>query len=282
MTRRALLLVPLLALAGCPKLGALGDALDKYKPTVSFKNFRLENISFDGADVDFVFEVNNPNPIDVAFSSFSYDLDLAGSRFFSGVQPKGLKLEAEGKSKLVVPVSVGFAELLETATNIKGQDNVPYLFSGKLGFNTPLGELLLPIEQAGDFPVLRAPKVKFGELRVAELQVLQNRALLELDLELSHEQGSNLSFQDFDYKLLLDGSRVATGVVPRLATVAAGESKTVTLPIELNLLELGSGVVSAIKDRSDIDVGLKAGLGVDTPFGLVPWELDKSRSLSLR
>ncbi|MCB9744366.1 MAG: LEA type 2 family protein [Alphaproteobacteria bacterium] len=282
MTRRALLLVPLLALAGCPKLGALGDALDKYKPSVEFQKMRTDAVNFEGADVTFVFKVTNPNPLDVNFSSFDYDLDLAGKSFISGVQPKGLKLEAEGDSKLKVPVTVLFRDLFELAQDIQGQDAVPYKIAGALGFNTPLGELKIPVEHAGDFPVLKVPKVKFGAFRVESIQLAQNRAALALDLELSHEQGSNLGFKDFNYNINFDGREVATGLVPALATVGAGASKTVTLPIELNLLELGSSLVSAIKDRSNIQVGLNAALNVDTPYGLVPWEISKAKSLNLQ
>ncbi|MCB9761326.1 MAG: LEA type 2 family protein [Alphaproteobacteria bacterium] len=289
MTRRALpalpaLLAPLLLLplAGCPKLGALGDALAKYRPTVDFKEFKLRDISFDRADVDFTFEVRNPNPLEVNFSSFSYNLDLANHPFFDGVNPKGLHLEAKGLSELTVPVSVTFVDLLKTAGDIQGEDTVPYTFAGDFGFNTPLGELKIPFSKSGDFPVLRAPRLKLSKLRLDNFNLADQSARIELDLNLSHDQGSNLSFENFDYGLTLDGRSVATGRLRQLATVSAGQEKTVTLPVNLSLVDLGAALVNTLRNKSPVQVGLTASTDVGTPFGSVPWSLERSKRLSFQ
>lgn len=279
MNRAALALLPLLTLAGCPKIF---KDLDKFKPTIQFKELRLREIDFNAADVDFAFNIRNPNPIKVKFSSLTYDLDLAGSKLFNGKDANGLTIGAEKTTELVLPVTVRWTDLIETAGAIRGKDEVPFVLSGTFGFNTPLGEVRIPFEREGQFPILQKPSIAFDSLKVADFNLLQQTAKLELDLDVSHEQGSSLSFADFDYTLSLDGDRVATGRVPSFATVGAGQSKKVTLPINVNLTSLGAAVVNTIRQKEEINVGLKGQMMVNTPYGQVPLDLDKSRKLQLR
>ena len=55
-----------------------------------------------------------------------------------------------------------------------------------------------------------------------------------------------------------------------------------TIPVDLNLLQAGTAIVSAIKDRDKIKVRLDADLNVDTPFGVLPLDFDKSKLLQLQ
>ena len=108
---------------------------------------------------------------------------------------------------------------------------------------------------------------------------MSQTASLALDVGVTSDQGSNISFDGFDYKVKLDGERVVTGNT-RLASI--GESGTLTVPIDLNLLQLGAGVVRAIKNKGTLDVGLDADIDVATPFGVLPLQIDKAKSLKLR
>lgn len=278
MNRAVLVLAPMLALSGCLKIF---KDLDQFKPTIKFKELRLRDIDFNAADVDFAFTIRNPNPIKVSFSSLSYDLDLAGSRFFRGKDANGLTLGAEKTSELVLPITVRWTDLIDTVGAIRGKDQIPFVFSGNFGFNTPLGEVKIPFERQGSFPMLQKPTIAFNSLNVGNLDVIHQTASLELKLDVSHEQGSPLSFADFDYDLSLDGSKVANGRVPSFATVEAGKTKTVTLPIDVNLTKLGAAAVNAIRQKEEINVGLKGDMKVNTPYGEIPLNLDKSKKLQL-
>lgn len=273
-------LMPLMFI-GCPKI--LQDLdLDQYKPTVQFKNLDVQDVNFTGADTEFVFNVRNPNPISVTLASLTYDLDLAGVNFFTGEKPKGMSLGAAADTELRIPVNVQFANLIKLTGDIKGKDNVPFGLKGNIGFNTPLGVIELPYDEGGEFPMLQKPEISFQGLRVTDLALLQNKASLGLDLNVTHKQASILNFQDFKYDMYLKGTKVGGGTIGQFATIEPNETGLVTIPIDLNLLQAGTAIVSAIKDRDQVKVRLDADLNVDTPFGILPLDIDKSKMLQLQ
>ncbi len=278
----AALLVPMLILSSCKGGQFPGLNLDQFLPKVTFKKLNVTDLDFKGLDTNFVFNVSNPNPIKVKLSSFSYDLDLAGTGFLNGDNRQGLALEARGDSKLVFPVATTFKDILSLAGDMKGKDSVPFAFTGKIGFNTPLGEVKIPYNAKGDFPVLQVPKISFKGVKVGKLNLLKQTATLDVQLGVTHKGGSKMGFQQFDYALTLGGRRVLEGLIAELATVGANEEKVISLPVTLNLLQVGATVVAAITKKSKLDVGLDANLNVATPFGVVPLHIDQTGKVQVQ
>lgn len=276
MRRLALLALPMLALSSCAKLGGLENlGLDAFMPKVSFKRVKVNELDFKQIGTDFVFAIENPNPIKVKLASFKYDLDLAGNDLIAGNQADGLELQAQGESKLVFPVSVVFADLFKLVGDMKGKDAVPFTFKGAIGFNTPLGEIKIPFQDTGDFPVIHLPKISFQAVRVGKIDLLKQSATLNVDLGVAHDGGAAIGFDGFDYALSFSGRKVAEGVLEHLATVEGGATQKVSLPVQLNLLEIGATIVDAITKKTKLDVDLGATVQVGTPFGVVPLTINE-------
>ncbi len=98
---------------------------------------------------------------------------------------------------------------------------------------------------------------------------------------LTHQQASALSFLDFDYAFKLGGKSIVKGLVRTLADVPPGQQEKVTIPINIDLMAVGSTIVSAITNRSKVDVGLDANMNVNTPFGVVPLKIANLSSLKI-
>ena len=279
--------LPLLAAVlatGCVKgtdLGALADALEEARPTVSLEDLALTALDFDGVEGDFVFAVDNPNPVSLEVSTFHYALSLNDQGFLEGTENKGIALAAGGGTQVVLPVALAFADLLEQLQVADGTDSVPYTLSGWFGVETPLGELQVPYEQAGAFPALRRPEIALSGLRLDSLDLLTQQATLAVDLDVTNPGGA-LSLADFDYDLVFEGQNVAGGGLQTLTALDAGASRTVTLPFTLNLRETATAVVTALTSGSArLDLGVAATADVGTPFGEVPWEAARDTTLSL-
>lgn len=271
-----------LTLSGCAKGGGLGGlGIEKYLPTVKFDKFNVKDLSFEKIDTVFVFDVQNNVPIKLPLGSFSWNLDLAENSFLKGDNSKGFTLEPNASSKLRIPVTAVFKDLFTAIAGLSGKDTVPFKLSGKMGFDTPLGEIKLPYQSRGDFPVLRIPKIQIAKLRVDKLDVLGHTARLALDLNVSHEQASAMQFLDFDYAFKLGGKSLVSGVIRSLADVPGGQSEVVSIPINIDLLAAGTTIVSAITNHSKMDVGLDANMNVKTPFGDVPLKIASLSSLKI-
>ena len=276
--KRALPLLVLLT--GC-------EELEPYLPTVSFQTLDVDSIDFQAAEVDFVFQVDNPNPIDVGLSSFSYDLGLEGVHLLAGDNEEGFQLEAADASELRLPVNLSWQETFETIQATRGKDNVGFGLAGHFGFDTPLGEARIPYDEEGDFPALRTPKFQFKNLRATGINLLTQTASLELDLGVDNEHGSSLFFDRFDYGIQLNGQPLASGLVNTFEVQSDTEGE-LCLPIDINLLTAGTTIVNAITNGGAVDVGLGANMDVETPFKdlqgnpvIVPLSIDEAGALNI-
>ena len=217
----------------------------------------------------------------LSLASFSYDLDLAGTDMLEGKQDEGFTLEAQGSSPLRLPVNVTFADAVSVVSGARGQDEVAFKIAGDMGFNTPIGPITIPYQEAGNFPVLRPPTFKMNKIRVAKVSLLKQTADIELDLTVTNDGAKPVGLGAFDYALHLGGTRIANGKIAELASAEAGTTP-VTLPITVQLVDLGKSVVEAITKKTPVDARLKATMQVDTPFGQLPLNIDKKAELPVK
>ena len=105
---RALLAAACLFFFSCPSIPGSQNALDRLKPflpKVTFQRLNIKKVTFKQADVDFVFDVKNPNPLQVKLSTFGYQLDFESQKVLAGNNPNGLVLAASGSSEISLPVT---------------------------------------------------------------------------------------------------------------------------------------------------------------------------------
>ena len=271
---RALLFAALLApLAAC-------EEVDPFLPTVSFSRLDVKSVTFEDVQADFVFKVNNPNPIDIKLARFDYLLAFEGVDFLDGDDPDGLELLGDADNELALPVGFTFQGLYDMVQATRGQDDIGFNLEGSFGFNTPAGVVNLPYDAGGDFPALRTPKFTPQKVRVQNLDF--SGATLALDLAVDNEHESNLIFEQFDYQLSLEGSSLASGLVDNLGTVDGATEGTLTLPFDVSFADAGAGLYDALTGGDKIDVGIGAGMDVDTPFGVIPLSIDETGKVSLQ
>ena len=271
--------------AGCPKgsggLGQVGKALKQFLPKVRFDRVKLRNINFKKADLTFLFQVDNPAPLKVALSSFSYALSLEGSALFEGDNANGVTLKPEATAPLRFPMTLKWADLSQLLKDTKGKDKLGFGLSGHMGFNTPVGEARLPYDAAGEVPALRRPRFALQDIKLTEFKPMENRARVAINLGVTNLGGSAFSFKGFDYKLKLGGNRVASGVMDILGDVAANSTQRLSLPVDLSLTGVGAGILDAFANKGKVNAQLGAGLMVGTPFGDVPLSIDKTGRVAI-
>jgi LEA14-like dessication related protein len=269
---------PLIALllSGCTKGGLpkLPD-LKELLPTVRFEKLKFDKVDFTHADATFVLAVDNPHPIGLELAELNWALSLVGSDFLDGKHGKGIDIDPKGTSKVRFPVSLQWGDLLTVAGDMKGKDEVAWGLDGDIAFDTPLGKLDVPYKLDGTMPVLHLPKVSLDALRVAKLDLLKQTATLELDVGMKSDQGTPLSIAGLNYGLKLSGTEVATGET-------RSDGSTVTLPIELKLLELGVVIVDAITKKTELKVGFDADATIGTPLGEIPLAISELATLALK
>jgi len=261
-------------LSGC-------EQLSEITPKVRFDTLDVKDISFDDVQADFVFRVENPNPIEVGLDRFSYDLELEAVSLLTGDQPEGLNLPALDAAEVRLPAKLVWAEVWDTVQAIRGEDEVDFGLGGSFGFDTQWGPLDLPYVTEGRFPALRAPKFRLGKLRVTGVDVLRGKATASLGLNVDNDHGSTLTFRDMDYRVSLRGREVATGLVPQLGAVEGATEKSVDVPVTVDLLKAGGAILDILTAGGKLEAGIDATTQVDTPFGILPLSIDETGEVTV-
>jgi LEA14-like dessication related protein len=250
MKNRALLVVALVAVTTLSGCAALQDLLKGafQRPTLTFKTARLSNASLSDATVDLVYEVNNPNSLGLDLASVDYSFFVEGKQVVAGKPRKGLKLKAGGKSELVFPANVKFADIAPVVTTFLNKDNAAFKAQGEVGIKTPIGVLKFPLSKEGTFEVPKIPKVSFQPPRIKNITL--SGATVDFPLAITNRNSFPLPVAGITGALKLAGANVGTLSTGNLGMLDSSGTKEVTLPLTINFAQAGSAAMALRSGKS--------------------------------
>jgi LEA14-like dessication related protein len=300
--------IPFLFLAtGCEVI-TQNPYLSPFLPTIKFDQLKVNSVDFQKIDTEFVFSVDNPNPVGINIEDFSYALGFSNVEWMTGDNPDGLLLNPSVASQVSLPTEIVFADLYEMVQASRGLDALPFKLDGDFGIRLDESTIVmeldtadsegsgdtiqLPYDVAGDFPALRRPTFTMEKLKITDyaLNLLQGTAHLNLDLiiDVDNEHASNLMFQRFSYDVEMGGANLITGVVDNLEEIIHGvESQETSLnrklhiPIQINAFDTVASVWSVLSAGGGLNLGFNALADVDTPFGLVELQMDENGNVDI-
>ncbi len=266
----------LFLLLGC--IGGGGSDLSAFIPTVKFNRLELTDIDFEDLSVDFVFDVHNPNPVDIPLERFSYGLDLADIEILTGDSPDGVHLRDSATSEMVLPVSLDFVGLYELVTAERGEDDLPFALRGGFGWDTDIGPVDITFDEQGDFPALRMPDIQLGQLNVTD--ITESKAGFALDVDIDNDHASTLDFANLDFKVKFAGVQVGAGTKADFGSVDGATTKKLVVPFEVDYID-AIDAIAAIASGDKLKVDLAATSDVTTPFGVVPLAIDEDGNVDV-
>lgn len=247
-------------------------------PTVKFERFDVNTVDFEHIDTDFVFRVDNPNPIGAPVDRFAYSLSMMGVEILSGDDPNGLELVAGGSSEVALPVGLDFANLWEAITATRGEDFVDFGLRGGIGVDSDIGPIDVTFDEQGSFPALRVPKVELGKLRIKAFD--GTNLDLGLDIGLDNDHESTLGFRDIAFGMKIAGVDIGTGALADEVDVDGATTEDVELPISINVFDVAEAAGQILAGQP-VRLELDLGANVDTPFGLLPLSVDETGNVEI-
>ena len=144
------------SLSGCAYVKALNQKMKT--PSVDFQNVELREATAEGIKLDFLFAVNNPNPLGAKITALTYDLKLNGSRIANGTTKEAIEVGPQGRSDVRFPFELKFRDLVSTIKTLMGaRDKVKYKLDVVVRVDTPIGDIEVKRSAVGAFAV---PKPK--------------------------------------------------------------------------------------------------------------------------
>ncbi len=125
------------------------------KPELRFRGLRVNSIGLDGASVDVVVEVYNPNSFRLGVDHFSYDLAVENVHFGAGETDAPVSVEGHGTASVRLPLHLNWSRLGDVGRGALTTGSVNYGVSGEMTVATGFGRRRVPYSKAGRFSVLQ-------------------------------------------------------------------------------------------------------------------------------
>jgi LEA14-like dessication related protein len=143
-----ILLVVALLLVGCDKVAS---------PEATFKDYTISRVTFEGIEVAFNFTVNNPNPVALDVTDYSYKIFLNDKEFLADTRP-GFSLPSAEKAEISIPVMIRFDKLFGTAVSIleklaKGENTINFKVEGSFTAGALGLKVGVPLKAEGVIPI---------------------------------------------------------------------------------------------------------------------------------
>jgi LEA14-like dessication related protein len=236
-------------------------------PEVSLGSARIVSMSLTETQLAFDVDVRNPNPIGIAMRGLSYRLAIQDKPLFDGNQSNGLKIGANGTSRVTLPFTLRHQDVLGSLAALRGSQELRYRISGDADF----GLITLPYSKAGSFTLPRLPDVAVQGLRVRKLTL--TGADLALDIKVSNANGFPVRFEGLTYDVKVAGTSLLQGQSSQPLAVGARGSGAMTLALAVNYAQLGS-VAPKLRDAKSLPVEFRSQVKLPGPKGgdaLVPY-----------
>ena len=252
-------------ISGCASLVA---RVQPVPPEVALEEVRLIGLDFSRVDLEADISVDNPNQVAVVLNRFSWILEIEGEPLLSGEQEDGLRIDAGGRSRLLVPFTFAFEEALRTADAAWGARELDYAVRVTTYLDVPvLGEMEVPLRQEGTVPVPRLPRAAVRSVHLESMGLTGAEMVLTFAVE--NPNVFDLTLERFAWSFFVRERAWAEGrTVSR--TIAAGETSEVEAAFSVRFLEVGRGIVQLLTGGLDLDYSLVIDARVQPVHPLIP------------
>lgn len=142
------------ALASCLVLtaacaGLLAPVFEE--PSVELQRAEVTSFDLQRADLLFDFRIDNPNGVALPLAGIDYELFWNGTRLLEGTQDRRIDVAANGASRVELPVTVRYEDLIAAFRGLRGRQRSDYEIRAGFLFDVPLlGRVRVPVEEGGD------------------------------------------------------------------------------------------------------------------------------------
>ncbi len=254
------ILITLIAImmAGC---AALRDFAENQRPTIQYSSMSIQSIDFSSATIQFNFDVNNPNPVGLTASRYSYEFFVNENSFLSGTQDENLRISRESVSTLSVPVTLRFSEMFNTFSTLFRDDSFAYAINTEVQFDVPgLGMQRLPVNASGTLPIPKVPRFEFGGFDVKNLTL--SGAEMELSLNITNSNSFPIALNRANYQLEVNGRNWLDTSLNEPLRLGESESSQIIIPISLNASQMGNVLVEMMRGTTNFEYKLSGSADV--------------------
>lgn len=247
-----------LIFTGC---ATLRDLANIQKPALEYSSMSVQSINFSEAVLLFDFEVDNPNPVGITASGYTYDFLVNNNSFLSGSQDKDVKIGASNESVLQVPVTLQYSELYDTFNSLLRSSAFDYDLNTEFLFEIPgLGQQSLPVSASGSLPVPKIPRFGFAGYNIN--QISASGADMDLIISVTNPNQFPVSLLNAEYILDVNGREWLNTSLGDAVRISAKEQSEIIIPVQLNAVQMGAVLFDMMRGSTEFNYNLKGNASV--------------------
>ncbi len=130
--------LPLLGIVQIP-ISRKGSFPNFKIPEISLQGINLKNLGFNGANLDIVLNVKNPNTFGFNAENLNYDLEINGLQWITGHLNRSVSIAQKSDQSVRIPVSLNFMTMGTAVYQLlTGNSELNYQLKGKTKINSSL------------------------------------------------------------------------------------------------------------------------------------------------
>lgn len=258
----------LASMSGCSTLEKLLGAADVREPVVSLAGSDLSGLSFDGAELTMLLDVDNPNSIPIKLAGFDYALSVDGKPFTQGKQHSGISIDPHSSNQVKVPVAFKFAELVNLFKGEGSRDTLPFSLDAKIRIDLPvLGTRTIPATYSNSIPIPSIPSMQVSNVKIDDLSL--SGAALTVVMALENPNAFGIDFTRLDYNLLINGKSWASIKTSDVVTLPEKGQTQMGIPVRLSFSDMGTALYQALTQSKALEYQLNGNMTLDTTLPLL-------------
>jgi len=253
---------------GCKEAAYLMRQLDVKEPQARVQDVKLTGLSLQKADILFDIAIENPNAVGVHLSTLEYDLQLDRASFLKGQKEDDLRIAARGNTSIQIPFSITYSEVYKAVKSFADLDTIPYQLDLKIGVDVPvMGKLNIPVTKKGAIPNIKMPSISLKGIKLDKIGF--SGADLHFMIDIKNPNALNFLVNNFNYSLDVNGKNWIKGLLDKPLEIKKKGKQTVTLPVSLNFLEMGSAVYQLLSGNQKLQYRLRGKADFNSDFALL-------------
>lgn len=254
-------------LHGCASLDTLMSAADIREPSVNLAGTQVSALSFDGAELTMLLNIDNPNPLPIKLAGFDYAVNVNGKPFTQGQQHSGVDIDARASSQVKVPVAFKFSELANLFDGKENRDELAYSIDTNVRVDLPiLGIVSIPATHKNRIPIPAMPSIQVSDVNINSLGF--SGADLTVVIAVENPNTFGIDLTQLDYNLLVNGTSWATIKSTDVLKLPEKGKTQINIPVQLSFADMGQALFQALTQGKAMEYKLNGDMTVDTTLPL--------------
>jgi len=136
---------------------AVSGCFQPSPPEVVLQSYSISKVTLEGVEINFNFEIKNPNPIPMDVKTYDYRVYINDIEFLNENR-SGFSLSASDKKIVIIPVFIRYEKLLGTAASIfntinSGGQTIDYRIEGSVIGSVVGITISAPIKTSGTIQI---------------------------------------------------------------------------------------------------------------------------------